>query len=89
MEVSIRAAGAYQLRGNLEGIPKLLIIARETMKVIYRNLAFAILYNLIGIYAALTGQVNPLFAAILMPFSAVTVFLSTLAGTRRLRKVEP
>ena len=87
MEVSIRAADAYCTRAGIATVPELITISRETMRVIYRNLAFAVVYNLMGVAAALSGHVTPLFAALLMPASALTVFLSTLAGTRRLRAI--
>lgn len=87
MEMSIRAAGAYSTKPGIGSIPALIIIARQTMRVIRRNLGFAVLYNVIGIAAALSGHLNPLFAAVLMPVSALTVFLSTIIGTKSLRQV--
>jgi Cu2+-exporting ATPase len=86
MEMSMRAAGAYSSKPGVMAIPSIIVVARETMRVIRRNLVFAVLYNLVGIAVALTGHLDPLFAAVLMPLSALTVFLSTLAGTRALRK---
>jgi Cu+-exporting ATPase len=47
------------------------------MKVIRRNLVFALIYNGVGVAFALTGHLNPLAAAVLMPLSALTVFVST------------
>jgi cation transport ATPase len=55
------------------------------MRVIRRNFAFSLVYNAIGIAGVIAGLVTPLFAAILMPISAMTVFLSSIAGTTRLR----
>lgn len=78
MEVSVQAAGAYSSRVGIGAVPELIRIAHQTLSVIRRNLAFAVVYNLVGIGAALTGNITPLFAAILMPLSAFTVFLSTL-----------
>lgn len=86
MEMSIRAAGAYSSKSGIKTIPNLILISRETMRVIRNNLIFAVIYNLFGIAAALSGYLNPLFAAVLMPLSAFTVFLSTILGTSRLRK---
>jgi Cu2+-exporting ATPase/Cu+-exporting ATPase len=86
MEASLRAAGVYSTRPGVEPVPRLLIVARETMRVIRRNLAFAIFYNVVGLAVALPGGLSPLFAALLMPASALTVFTSTIAGTRRLRR---
>jgi len=50
-------------------------LSRRAMKVIRFNLAVAVAYNVIGAMLAITGHVGPLFAAILMPISSVTVLL--------------
>ena len=60
-------------------------VGRETMRTIRRNLIFSVAYNAVGIVAAFSGRVDPLFAAVLMPLSAVSVFLSSMSGTRALR----
>lgn len=86
MEMSIRAAGAYSSKPGVNPIPSLIMISQETMNVIRKNLFFAVVYNIFGIAAALSGYLSPLFAAVLMPMSALTVFLSTMIGTSRLRK---
>lgn len=86
MEVSMKAAGAFCSVAGVQPIVTLLTIARETMRVVKRNLAFAILYNIVGITAAMSGELTPLFAALLMPASASTIFLSTIAGTTNLRR---
>jgi Cu2+-exporting ATPase/Cu+-exporting ATPase len=86
MEISMRAADVYQRVPGVMPIVHLVRVSRETLKVIYRNFAFSLVYNFIGTAAALTGHVSPLFAAILMPISALTVFGSSMIGTRALRK---
>lgn len=49
-----------------------------TAKVLKVCMVFSLLYNTIGITFALMGYVTPLFAAILMPLSSITiVFIST------------
>jgi Cu2+-exporting ATPase/Cu+-exporting ATPase len=85
MEVSLHSADAYCRKPGIKAIPELLVVARETMRLIHRNFAFSLVYNLIGIIGVIGGWVTPLFAAVLMPISAVTVFLSSLIGTRKLR----
>lgn len=85
MEVSLRAAGAYGTQPGVMPVYTLLATARQTMRVIRRNLAFAVFYNLLGIAVALTGHLDPLVAAVLMPASALTVFLSTILGSREAR----
>jgi P-type E1-E2 ATPase len=85
LEVSIRAADVVLLRSGLAPLLRLLTIARETRRVLHRNYAFSIAYNALGAYLALKGTIGPLFAAVVMPASAMTVFLSSAIGTRRLR----
>ncbi|MFL5814925.1 MAG: heavy metal translocating P-type ATPase [Bdellovibrionia bacterium] len=87
MEISMRAADVYQRQPGVMPVVHLIRASRETLKVIYRNFAFSLVYNFIGTYAAITGHVSPLFAAILMPISALTVFGSSIVGTRKLRKI--
>ena len=85
MEVSLRAADVYLQNGGLERVADLVELARETRRVLYRNFAFSFAYNLLGIAAVFAGTVGPLFAAVLMPLSALTVYTSSVAGTRRAR----
>jgi Cu2+-exporting ATPase/Cu+-exporting ATPase len=87
MEISLRAAGAYSTRPGVMPVAETVVIARETMRVIRRNLALAVVYNGVGIAFALGGALNPLVAAVLMPINAFTLFLSTVAGTRELRRL--
>ncbi|MBI3541888.1 MAG: HAD-IC family P-type ATPase, partial [Deltaproteobacteria bacterium] len=86
VEVSLRAADVYVTRPGLAPVVDLVRIAKETMATIHRNFAFSLLYNVAGGLAAATGHVSPLFAALLMPLSAFTVFASSLWGTRKLRR---
>jgi len=87
MEVSLRAADAYLCRPGVGEVLDLIQISRDTMSVVYRNLAFSILYNAVGVTAAFMGKVSPLVAAIIMPVSAMTVFLSSTIGTRAIRRM--
>ncbi len=85
MEVSMRAADVYSAVPGISTLSGLIVNSRETMRVIRRNLVLTVFYNLVGIGFALTGALNPLFAAILMPLSAATLLASTLIGTKALR----
>ena len=51
--------------------------AARTMHVIRRNIAFSLVYNVIGAGLAMTGQITPLIAAILMPASSLTVVIAS------------
>lgn len=85
VEVSLRAADVYLARPGLMALVDVLTIARETLRVVRRNLAFSVIYNGIAGYLALTGRIDPLAAAVLMPLSALTVYFSSIAGTRASR----
>lgn len=85
MEVSLRAADCYISSPGVMPIVRLVRISKETMKVVRRNFAFSLVYNASAIAAAVTGHVSPLFAAILMPSSALLIFASSIYGTRALR----
>lgn len=86
MEVSLRAADVYLSEAGVMPVIHVIEAGRETMKVIRRNFIFSILYNVAGASAAIFGFVNPLFAAILMPLSSLTVLSSSLIGTKKMRK---
>ncbi|MCK5662009.1 MAG: HAD-IC family P-type ATPase, partial [Thiotrichaceae bacterium] len=86
VEVSLRAADVYLTSPGVTPIVNLIEISKESMKVIYRNLTFSLIYNVLGTVLAIMGLVTPLLAAVLMPISSITVIASTLIGTNRLRK---
>ena len=86
VEISLHAADVYLTRNGTESICDLVVVSRETLHVIRRNLAFSILYNIVAGGFALAGKIDPLFAAVLMPLSALTVFTSSVVGTHPLRK---
>ncbi len=47
--------------------------AKQSKKIILTSFAISFLYNIIGLSLAVTAQITPLFAAILMPLSSITV----------------
>jgi Cu+-exporting ATPase len=58
--------------GNL---PKFVQLARSGVKIVHWSYAIAFTYNIIGLSYAVTGQLSPLFAAILMPISSISIVL--------------
>lgn len=62
-------------------LPGMLIYSKKVLRVIYACLSLSFLYNIVGMYFACTLQVTPLFAAILMPISSVTVVSLAVLGT--------
>ena len=47
--------------------------SKNAMKTIYMSFGLSLLYNAVGLTFALTGKLSPLFAAIIMPMSAITI----------------
>ena len=43
------------------------------MHTIYMSFVVSLLYNVVGLFFALTGKLSPLFAAVIMPMSAITI----------------
>ncbi|MCF6352702.1 MAG: heavy metal translocating P-type ATPase metal-binding domain-containing protein [Cyclobacteriaceae bacterium] len=58
---------------NLTELNRYLSFAKQSKKVILLSFAISFLYNFIGLSLAVTAQITPLFAAILMPLSSITV----------------
>jgi P-type Cu2+ transporter len=72
-EVSLRAAPVFIASGQLATLPLLFDAAKQTSRLIYTAFAVSLTYNLIAVVLAISGIINPLLAAILMPISSVSV----------------
>ena len=57
--------------------PSLLKLARSGRTIINITFAISIIYNIIGLTISMQGLMSPLFAAILMPASTLTIVLIT------------
>ena len=58
-------------------IPSFLNFAKSSMRIILMSYIISLLYNCIGIYFAIQGNLSPVIAAIIMPLSTVTIILFT------------
>ncbi len=76
------ACDAILEANRISALPKFLRFARMSRNVVLLCFAVSIVYNLVGISIAASGQLSPLFAAILMPLSSVSVLLLSVSGTR-------
>ena len=63
-------------------LPKFFDFSKDAVKVIKMSFMISILYNVVGLSFAVQGTMSPLFAAILMPISTVTVITFTSLMTR-------
>jgi Cu+-exporting ATPase len=43
------------------------------MKTIYMSFGLSLLYNVVGLSYAITGKLDPIVAAIIMPLSTITI----------------
>jgi Cu+-exporting ATPase len=89
-DVAIENAGITLVKGDLRGIVRARKLSRATIGNIKQNLAFAFLYNALGIPIA-AGVFYPLFGWLLSPMlaSAAMSFssVSVIANALRLRKI--
>jgi Cu+-exporting ATPase len=89
-DVAIASAGITLVKGDLRGIVRARRLSRATITNIRQNLAFAFLYNTLGIpiaagvfYPAFHWLLSPMIASAAMSFSSVSV----IANALRLRRV--
>jgi P-type E1-E2 ATPase len=72
-EASLSAADVYLARPGIAPIVDVFDGAKRTMSVIRRCLAVSLGYNVVAAALAITGVVNALQAAVLMPMASFTV----------------
>ena len=89
-DVAIENAGITLLKGDLRGIVRARNLSRATIRNIKQNLAWAFLYNVIGVpvaagvfYPLVGWLLSPMLASAAMSFSSVSV----IANALRLRGV--
>src|ERR1700688_2985087 len=88
-DVAMNSAGITLVKGDLRGIVRARRLSRATIGNIKQNLAFAFLYNALGVpiaagvfYPAFHWLLSPMLASAAMSFSSVSV----IANALRLRK---
>ena len=84
-EVAIQSADITLVKGDLSGIARAMVLSRATMRNVRQNLAFAFVYNVLGIpiaagvlYPAFGILLSPIVAALAMSFSSVSVIVNAL-----------
>jgi Cu+-exporting ATPase len=63
---------------SLSKIISLIRLSQKTVGKIHQNYFWAFIYNLVGIPLAAFGLLNPMFAALAMSLSSVSVIVSSL-----------
>lgn len=77
-DITRESGGVCLLGENLLGVPWAISLARRTVRTIKVNLFWAFAYNVVGIGLALSGRLNPIFAAFAMLASSVMVIANSL-----------
>lgn len=62
-------------------LPQLIKLCKANKTIIMTSFVMSIMYNLVGLYFAVTGQLSPLVAAILMPLSSISIMILTFGGS--------
>ncbi|MBZ5712271.1 heavy metal translocating P-type ATPase [Nannocystis pusilla] len=89
-DVAIESAGITLLHGDLRGVARARTLGLETLANIRQNLAFAFVYNLLGVpvaagalYPAFGLLLSPMIASAAMSLSSVSVVANALRMRRR------
>jgi P-type Cu+ transporter len=75
------ASDAIMDAEKLKKLPQFLKFARTSRNIIKASFALSFTYNAVGIFFAVQGLVSPVFCAVLMPASSVSVVLFTTLAT--------
>jgi Cd2+/Zn2+-exporting ATPase/Cu+-exporting ATPase len=79
-DIAIEAAHIALMRDDWRLVPEVMGIARRTMRIVRLNIAFTMVYNLIGLSLAAMGYLPPILAAALQSLPD----LGILANSSRL-----
>jgi Cu2+-exporting ATPase len=79
-EACLATADVFLARPGLAALERLVAGSTRTLRVIRMNIAFSLVYNVAGAALAMSGRIDPLLAAILMPLSSLTVVLASWRG---------
>jgi len=85
-DIAMEAGSVTLMDSDLRKIPRAIQLSKLTVKVIYQNLFWAFIYNLIGIplaaglFLPLFGiSLHPMFAGVAMAMSSLSVVLNSLS----------
>jgi Cu2+-exporting ATPase len=77
-EACLSAADVFTTRAGLDAVALAAAGARRTLRVIRVGIGLSLAYNVVGVALAITGRLDPLLAAVLMPLSSITVVSAAL-----------
>lgn len=71
---------------KLRMLPKFITLSKKSIRIIKMSFLLSLCYNIVGLYFAVTGQLQPVIAAILMPLSSISIVVFTTLATNYLGK---
>ena len=70
-------------------LPVFITLSKASSRIIYASFILSFLYNIVGLTFAVSGMLTPIFAAILMPMSSISiVFFTTFMINLSVRKLK-
>lgn len=60
---------------KIESIPSLFRLSKESISIVKASFLISFLYNAVGLSLAVTATLTPLFAAVFMPVSSITIIV--------------
>lgn len=81
--LAMKASHIYLSASKISELDSLFKLTQMNFRILNRNLIFSLSYNIAGASLAVMGYIDPLWAAIIMPISSLTVLSSTMMGTRK------
>ena len=85
-DIAKEAGDVVLVKNDLKSAVATINLAKETMKTIKQNLLFCLLYNVLALPFAVCGYVIPLFAALFMSLSSLSVILNSLYTVRKFKE---
>ncbi|MDY0781414.1 heavy metal translocating P-type ATPase [Tenacibaculum sp. IB213877] len=67
-------------------IDNYIVAAKKAVRIVKYCFLLSLVYNIIGLYFAVTGQLTPVVAAILMPLSSISIVVFTTISTNLIGK---
>lgn len=78
-DIAIEASDVTLVRNSLMSVVDAIVLSKNAMRKIKQNLFFAFIYNSLGIPLAMIGLMNPIFAAVAMALSSLSVVANALS----------
>ena len=71
---------------QLKRLNRFISLCRANKNIVVSSFVLSIVYNIIGLFFAVQGNLSPLIAAILMPSSSLSILLITFGSSTLLAK---